>query len=114
MDRADRLTDAIERRTLKTCEELYAQALKSAMRKAAPVFKQLKELDERKPPSHLKTTELIDKWREDERRKILRKTNLADLVAKEVAKAGEEAALVIRRSMDDIDRINRVVEDIGN
>lgn len=113
-DRADRLTDKVEQRALDSCRELYAEALKRATRKCAHTLKQLKELDEKKPPSNCDTPEKQDKWREEQRRRILRNSGIEDTVAKEVAAAGKSAAAAIRNAMDEIDRINRVVEDIGN
>ena len=61
-DRADRLSDRVEERTLAQCQVLYSEALTKAVRRAA---------------------------------------------------AGAQAAVLIRSSMDEIERINRVVDDIG-
>lgn len=113
-DRADRMTDRVERKTLDQCQALYSAALKRAVRRCAPTLEKLKELDSKKPPASCDTPEKADKWREEQRRAIVRKSGLPAIVAREIAKAGEESAEVIRASMDEIDRINRVVEDIGN
>ena len=112
-DKADRLSDAVENRTLAKCQTYYNDALKSAIRKAAPILEQLKALENKQPPSVYSTPEKQDEWREGERRRIIRKSGLSNLIARELASAGFAAAEAIEQSMDDIDRINRVVDDIG-
>lgn len=112
-DRADRLSDLVERKTLAQCSRLYDDALKSAVRRCAPIFDQLKEIDKKKPPSVYNTPELEDEWRENERRRIIRSSGIANIFAREIASAGAQAAVQIQKSMEEIDRINRVVDDIG-
>lgn len=112
-DRADRLTDRIEQKTISRCAGLYTDALCRCMRRFASVFEALKELEERKPPSLYNTPEAQEKWREGERRRIIRKSGMAKVISREIAAAGTHAAEVIRQSMDEIDRINRVGDDIG-
>lgn len=112
-DRADRLSDAVENRTLAKCQTFYNDALKKAIRKAAPVLEQLKEIDRKKPPILYDTPEKQDEWREGEKRRIIRKSGIANLIAREIASAGVHAAEAIQSGMRDIDRINRVVDDIG-
>lgn len=112
-DRADRLSDRVEERTLSKCQAFYNDALLSSVRRAAGVFEQLKEVAKRTPPASYQTPEQQDDWREGERRRILRKSGLANLIAVELASAGVRSAAAIRSSMDEIDRINRVVDDIG-
>lgn len=112
-DRADRLSDRVEERTLAQCQVLYSEALTKAVRRAASVFDQLKAVDEKKPPSVYDTPEKQEEWRSNEKRRILRQSGLANLIARETAAAGAQAAVLIRSSMDEIERINRVVDDIG-
>ena len=112
-DRADRLSDRVEQKTLAKCAGLYTDALRRCMRRFAPVFKELDELVTKKPPTVFTTPEQQEKWREDQRRRIIRQSGMAKAVSREIAAAGAFAADVIRKSMDDIDRINRVGDDIG-
>lgn len=112
-DRADRLSDRIEEKTIARCAGLYNDALRRVMRRFAPVFKELEELEQKKPPSAYNTPEKQEEWRESERRRIIRKSGMAKVAAREIATAGAFAADVIRNAMDEIDRINRVGDDIG-
>lgn len=112
-DRADRLSDRVEERCLADCSKLYNDALTRCMRRYAPVFKELEALESKKPPSTYKTPEQQEKWREDQRRTIIRRSGMAKGIARELAAAGGFAADVIRKAMNDIDRINRVGDDIG-
>lgn len=112
-DRADRLSDRIEEKTISRCAGLYNDALRRVMRRFAPVFKELEELEQKKPPSAYNTPEKQEEWRESERRRIIRKSGMAKAVSREIAAAGSFAADVIRKAMDEIDRINRVGDDIG-
>lgn len=112
-DRADRLSDRIEQKAVARCAGLYTDALRRCMRRYAPVLKELEALEDKKPPTAYATPEQQEKWREGERRRIIRKSGMAKCVSREVAAAGAFAADVIRKAMDDIDRINRVGDDIG-
>lgn len=112
-DKADRLSDRVEERALAKCNSLYADALKSAVRRSAPIFEQLKALENKQPPAVYDTDEKQQEWRQSERRRILRKSGLSALIARELAAAGAQAAALIRNSMDEIDRINREADDIG-
>lgn len=112
-DRADRLSDRVEEKALAKCAGLYTDALRRCMRRFAPVFRQLEELETKKPPSSCKTDEEQEKWRADQRRTILLRSGMSKAVSREIAAAGAFAADVIRKAMDDIDRINRVGDDIG-
>lgn len=112
-DRADRLSDRVEGKAIAKCAGLYNDALRRCMRRFAPVFKQLEELEKRKPPSTCQTPEEQEKWRENQRLVILRRSGMAKAISREVAAAGAFSADVIRAAMDEIDRINRVGDDIG-
>ncbi len=112
-DKADRLSDRVEERAIAKCAGLYTDALRRCMRRFAPVFKQLEELETRKPPSTCQTPEEQEKWRTDQRRTILLRCGMAKAISREVAAAGAFSADVIRAAMDEIDRINRVGDDIG-
>ncbi len=112
-DRADRLSDRVEEKALGQCAGLYNDALRRCMRRFALVFKQLEELETKKPPTAYETPEQQQKWREDQRRTILRRSGMSKAVSREIATAGAQCADVIRAAMEDIDRINRVGDDIG-
>lgn len=112
-DRADFLSDRVEEKTVAKCAGLYTDALRRIMRRFAPVFKQLEELETKKPPTACTAPEEQDKWREGERRRIIRASGISKAVSREIASAGAHAAAVIRSSMDEIERINRVGDDIG-
>lgn len=112
-DKADRLTDRIEEKAVARCAGLYTDALRRCMRRYAQVFKELEALETKKPPAAYRTPDAQAEWREGERRRILRKSGMAKGVAREVAAAGAFAADVIRKAMDDVDRVNRVGDDIG-
>lgn len=112
-DKADRLSDQVEESCLSDCAGLYNDALMRGVKRFAPVFKALREVETRKPPSTCETPEQQEEWREGERRRILSKSGMANGIARELAAAGGFAAERILKAMDDIDRINRVVDDIG-
>ena len=112
-DRADRLSDRIEEKAIARCAGLYNDALRRVMRRFAYVFKELEELETKKPPTACVSPQQQEKWREDQRRTILLRSGMAKAVSREIAAAGAFAADVIRKAMDDIDRINRVGDDIG-
>lgn len=112
-DRADKLTDRIEAKAIAECATLYTEVMKRVQKRLKPLFDELAALDSKKPPAAYTTPEQVDKWRENERRKHIRKSGLAVLVARELAAAGVESANVINRAMDKIDRINREGDDIG-
>lgn len=112
-DRADRLSDRVEEKAVAKCSGLYTDALRRCMRRFAPVFKELEELETKKPPTAFATPKQQEKWREDQRRTILLRSGIAKAVSREIAAAGAFAADIIRKAMDDIDRINRVGDDIG-
>lgn len=112
-DRADRLSDRAEEKAISQCAGLYNGALRRCVRRFAPVFRQLEELETKTPPTAYATPEQKENWREGERRRIIRKSGIAKAVSRELATAGASAADVIRAAMDDIDRINRMGDDIG-
>lgn len=112
-DRADRLSDRVEQKTIAKCAGLYTEALRRVMRRFSPLLKELEQLETRKPPSTYRTPEAQEEWREGERKRLIRKSGIEKAVAREIASAGALAADVIRAAMDEIDRINRVGDDIG-
>jgi len=112
-DRADRLSDRVEEMAIAKCAGSYTDALRRCMHRLAPVFRQLEELETKKPPSLYQTAEQQEKWREGQRRVILNRSGMAKTISREVAAAGAFSASVIRAAMDEIDRINRVGDDIG-
>lgn len=112
-DRADVLTDRVEEEILTAVQNVYSDALKNAIRQNAAVFHQLEGVDSTDPPAYCRTQQQKDDWRRREKRRILRKSQLAALIGVQLSKAGEKAAQIIQSSMEEIDRINREVEDIG-
>ena len=112
-DKADKLTDSIETKAIAKCAAIYTDALERVRKRMKPLFDELEALDSKKPPSAYKTTEQQDKWREKEREKLIEKSGIARIVARELAGAGVACASVINRAMDDVDRVNRVGDDIG-
>ena len=112
-DRADLLTDREEEKTLLAVQGLYDQALKTAVRKNHAVFERLEAVSSAVPPSIHRTQKQQDDWRKREKRRILRQSGLITLIAREIANAGAQAALLIQQSMQEIDRINREADDIG-
>ena len=95
-DRADRLSDQVEEKTLAKCAELYNDALLRCMRRFRHVFRQLEELDKKKPPSSCDTPERREKWREGQRERIIDKSGMNKAIARELAAAGAFAADMIR------------------
>lgn len=112
-DKADRLTDRIEARATAECALLYARVQRNASKRAKPLLSELDALEAKKPPAVYKTPQQQDEWRENERRCLIRKSGIANAIARELAAAGMQSAVIINRAMDDVDRINRVGDDIG-
>lgn len=112
-DKADRLSDRVEQRAMAQCALVYANVQRSTSKRMKPLLAQLEALDDKKPPALYNTPQQQDEWRESERRRLIRKSGIANAIAREIAAAGVKSAEIINRAMDDIDRINRVGDDIG-
>lgn len=112
-DKADRLTDQVEQHADARCSALYTDALTRCMHRIVHAVDRLNALEAATPPAVYDTPEKQDEWREGERRRIIRSSGIANLCARELAAAGNKAAEVIKSAMADVDRINRVVDDIG-
>lgn len=112
-DKADKLSDRIEQKAIADCAYLYADVMRRVQRRMKPLFQELEALESKKPPAAYDTPEQQEKWLEGERRRLIRKSGLANIVARELAAAGNQCAVVIKKAMDDIDKVNRVGDDIG-
>ena len=112
-DKADKLSDRVEQRTLAQCALLYANVQRTSSKRLKPLLAELGALAAKNPPASYHTPQQQDEWRESERRRLIRKSGIANAIARELAAAGMKSAEIINRAMDDIDRINRVGDDIG-
>lgn len=112
-DKADKLSDRVEARATAQCAMLYASVQRSTAKRIKPLLAELEALGAKTPPAAYDTPQKQDEWRESERRRLIRKSGIANAIAREIAAAGIKSANIINRAMDDIDRINRVGDDIG-
>lgn len=112
-DPADKRTDEVEAAVIDACSSLYGQAFANCMKQFEHTCSRLDALEKSSPPSIYKTEDEQNKWRQRQRRKILSESRVSATLSKEIAQAGTKAALAIQEAMAEIDRINRVGDEIG-
>lgn len=110
-DAIDR-SDAIEQALITRLAGIYADALKTALRKQSTFFQQIRDIDSGKikPPQRAVDMGRVDEWRAEYVRRLLRQQKVIDGIIAELNKAGVAAAKIIRKNMAEIWRVNR--EDI--
>lgn len=101
--------DLIEHATMTRVAEIYAGALQKALKKKKAFLQKIKDLDSGKiqPPQYYVDLDMVDKWREDFVRKLMRQERLIDDIMDELNAAGVDAAALIRKSLVDIYHANR-------
>lgn len=103
-DRADAASDEIEARTAKRVEDIYSSALVTALKRINADVEKLKEIG---------ADEKDEKKREVKLRNAIRQSGMANVIAREIARAGVMAAGAIQSAMEEIDAVNREVDAIG-
>lgn len=108
MDAYDR-SSAIEHATMTRVAEIYAGALRQALKDKKAFLRKVKdvEMGKIKPPQYYVDTDQVDKWKQGFLRELIRQNAVIDGIMKELNKAGVEAAELIRGSMVDIYQANR-------
>lgn len=106
---ADERSNRIESATMARVGEIYAEAMKQAVRNQKAFLAKIKAIDEGrlKPPQWYVDRGMEDKWRQGFLRELLRREKVVDGFMKELNNAGSEAAQLIRESMVEIYQANR-------
>lgn len=101
--------DALEAALMARVGEIYAGALRTAIKKRAAFLRKIKAVDEGriKPPQYYVDTDQVDKWREGFVRELMRQENVIEGIMDELDKAGVQAAEIIRDTMPEYYVINR-------
>lgn len=108
MDAYDR-SSAIEQATMTRVAEIYAGALRKALKNKKAFLQKVKDVEtgKIKPPSYYKTEAQIALWKEGFLRELIRQNDVIDGIMRELNSAGVDAAQLIRKSMVDIYQANR-------
>lgn len=101
--------DVLEAALMARVGEIYAGALRTAIKKRAAFLRKIKAVDEGriKPPQYYIDTGQVDKWREGFVRELIRQENVIEGIMEELDKAGVQAADLIRDIMPEYYEINR-------
>lgn len=115
MDALDK-SDAIEQATLTRVADIYAAALRQALKQKKAFLQKIRDVEKGKikPPLYYIQRSEEDKWRQGFYRELIRQNAVIDGILKELDKAGVESAKLIRKSMTKIYQAHRdeVVDDI--
>ena len=108
MDAIER-SDLIEHATMTRVAEIYAGALRKALKKKKAFLQKIKDVDDGKikPPQYYVDLDMVDKWREGFVRELMRQQAVIEDIMKELNGAGVDAAALIRKSMVEIYQVNR-------
>lgn len=116
-DKANRLTDALEHDTLTRISEMYAGALKTALKKKKAFLQTLQDVQDGKiqPPQYYIDRGEEGKWRQGFVKQLVRQNAIIDDIVSELNKAGVDAAGLIRGEMLKVYQTNRnaAIKDIG-
>lgn len=101
--------DALEAALMARIAEIYAGALRTAIKKRAAFLRKIEAVDEGriKPPQYYIDTDQVKKWREGFVRELIRQENVIEGIMDELDKAGVQAADLIRGTMPEYYAINR-------
>lgn len=101
--------DALEAALMARVGEIYAGALRTAIKKRAAFLRKIEAVDKGqiKPPQYYVDTDQVDKWREGFVRELIRQDNVIEGIMDELNKAGVQAADLIRDTMPEYYAINR-------
>ena len=108
MDAVER-SDAIEQATMTRVIEIYAGALRKALKSKKAFLQKIADVDSGKikPPKYYVERGEVDKWREGFVRELMRQNKVIDGIMEQLDAAGADAAALIRDSMVDIYNANR-------
>ena len=101
--------DALESALMARVGEIYAGALRTAIKKKAAFLRKIEAVDEGriKPPQYYIDTDQVEKWRQGFVRELIRQENVINGIMDELEKAGVKAADLIRGIMPEYYAINR-------
>lgn len=101
--------DALEASLIDRLGSIYADALRTAIKKRAAFLRKIKAVDEGqiKPPKYYIDTDQVDKWRRGFVRELIRQEKVIEGIMEELNKAGAQAADLIRDTMPEYYAINR-------
>lgn len=101
--------DALESALMARVGEIYAGALRTAIKKKAAFLRKIEAVDDGriKPPQYYIDTDQVEKWRQGFVRELIRQENVIDGIMDELEKAGVKAADLIRGTMPEYYAINR-------
>lgn len=101
--------DTLEAALMARVGEIYAGALRTAIKKRAAFLRKIEAVDEGqiKPPQYYVDTDQVDKWRQGFVRELIRQENVIEGIMDELNKAGVQVAELIRDTMPEYYAINR-------
>lgn len=108
MDAYER-SNAIEHATMTRVAEIYAGALRKALKNKKDFFQKVKDVETGriKPPQYYVDTDQVAKWKERFLRELIRQDAVISGIMDELNKAGIDASELIRGSMQEIYKVNR-------
>lgn len=108
-DRAIGRSDAIEQAAMTRVAEIYAAALRKALKDQKAFLQKIADVDSGKikPPKYYVDRGLVDRWRQGFTRELIRRHKIIDEIVLELNAAGVDAAEIIRGEQVDIYRVNR-------
>lgn len=100
--------DALEAALTARIGEIYADALRTAIKKRAAFLRKIEAVDDGriKPPKFYVDSGRVKEWREGFVRELIRQENVIDGIMDEINKAGGKAAEVIRDVMPEFYAMN--------
>lgn len=101
--------DALEAALMARVGEIYADALRDAIKKRAAFLRKIEAVDDgrTKPPQYYVDTDQVGKWREGFVRELIRQENVIDGIMEELNRAGVKVSEEIRDIMPEYYAINR-------
>lgn len=101
--------NALEAALMARVGDLYADALRTAIKKRAAFLRKIEAIDEGriKPPQYYIDTDQVDKWRQGFVRELIRQENVIEGIMEELNRAGVQAADEIQNMMPEYYAINR-------
>ena len=102
-------SDAIERAMMARVAEIYAGALRKALRDKRAFLRKVDNVISGKtpPPAYYVQTGQVDRWRAGYIAELQRQNKVIDGIMERLNRAGVEAEKLIRKGMVDIYRANR-------
>lgn len=108
-EKALQQSDAIEHATLTRLSEIYAGALRTALKNKKAFLQKMEDVDSGKikPPQYYVDRDEVDKWRQGFVKQLIRQNGIIDEIVEQLNAAGVQAADLIRGEMVQVYQTNR-------